>query len=57
MKIEKLRKSLVEAGFYKKDGKRYLLFDNACVAGISWDYGITKIAEFQTKEDVPEFAK
>lgn len=45
------------SSFSEKDGKRYLLFDNACVAGISWDYGITKIAEFQTMEDVPEFAK
>ncbi len=43
------------ASFSKKDGKRYLLFDNACVAGISWDYGTTEITEFQTMEDVPEW--
>ncbi|WP_270551474.1 hypothetical protein [Dorea longicatena] len=43
------------SSFSKKDGKRYLLFDNACVAGISWDYGTTEITEFQTMEDVPEW--
>ena len=45
------------SSFSEKDGKRYLLFDNACVAGISWDYGITKIAEFQTMEDALEFVE
>lgn len=54
--LEKIETRRISS-FSEKDGKRYLLFDNACVAGISWDYGITKIAEFQTMEDVPEFAK
>ena len=40
--------------FSKKDGTRYLTFNNSLLAGISWDYGASKIVEFQTPEDIPE---
>lgn len=45
------------SSFSKKDGKKYLLFDNACIAGIAWDYGATEISEFQTMEDALEFVE